>query len=135
MEKKNKSEKIILGSIKALQMVSRKSLKKLLQFTLISTIPIFKANIIIQKKRKKKKQKSKIIPKFIGTRTSRISFAIKFIVTTAKKKTNQTFLQKLSEEILLHLSNKSGAIRVKEETQKQVFLNRNLFTRYRWQKA
>lgn len=130
--KKNKSEKIVFKSIKALKIVSKKSIKRLLKLALISAIPIFKVNIITQKKRKKKKQKSKIIPTFIATKASRISFAIKFIVAAAKKKKNQTLLRKLAEEVLLTLNNQDSAIKIKEEAQKQVFLNRNLFTRYRW---
>lgn len=125
--KKNKSEKIVWKGIKTLQTVSKKSSKKLLQLALVSSTPVFKINIITQKKRKKKKQKPKIIPAFIPNKTSRISFAIKFIVTTVKKKKNT-----LSEEILLSSKGKSAAIEIKEETQKQVFLNRHLFKYYRW---
>lgn len=130
--KKNKSEKIVFKSIKVLQTISKKSSKNLVQLALISTTPIFKISTITQKKRKKKKQKSKIIPTFIATKTSRVSFAIKFIVDTVKKRKNQTVLQKLSEEILLASNGKSNAIEAKKETQKQVFLNRNLFQYYRW---
>lgn len=130
--KKNKSEKIVCKSIKDLQAISKKSSKKLVQLALVSTTPIFKISTITQKKRKKKKQKSRIIPTFIATKTSRTSFAIKFIVKTAKKRKNQTLLQKLSEEILLTLNGKSNAVEIKEETQKQVFLNRTLFQYYRW---
>lgn len=130
--KKSKSEKIVCKSIKTLQAISKKSSKKLVQLALVSTTPIFKINTITQKKRKKKKQKSKIIPTFIPTKTSRTSFAIKFIVKTVKKRKDQTLLQKLSEEILLALNGKSNAVDVKEETQKQVFLNRTLFRYYRW---
>lgn len=133
--KKNKSEKIVFKSIKALKIVSKKAIKKLLKLALISTIPIFKVNTITQKKRKKKKQKSKIIPTFIVNKISRISFAIKFIVAAAKKKKPQTFLRKFVEEILLTLNSPSNDIKAKEEAQKQVFLNRNLLTRYRWKKA
>ena len=124
---KNKSEKIVWKSIKTLQRVSKKSSKKLLQLALISSTPVFKINIITQKKRKKKKQKSKIIPAFIPTKTSRISFAIKFIVATVKNKKST-----LSEEILFSSKGKGTAIETKKETQKQVFLNRHLFKYYRW---
>lgn len=130
--KKNKSEKIICKSFKTLQTVSKKSSKKLLQLALISSTPIFKINTITQKKRKKKQQKTKIIPAFVANKTSRVSFAIKFIITTAQKKKNQPFFQKLLKEILLSSQNESNAIETKKEIQKQVFLNRHLFKYYRW---
>ena len=52
--KKNKSEKVISKTIKALQTISKKSSKKLIQLALVSSTPIFKLNTITQKKRKKK---------------------------------------------------------------------------------
>jgi len=129
--KKNKSEKILSKSMKTLQIISKKSSKKLVQLALVSSTPIFKINKITQKKRKKKKQKTKIIPAFISNKISRISFAIKFIILTAKKK-NKPLFSELSEEILLSSQAKSFAIELKKETQKQVFLNRHLFKYYRW---
>ena len=125
--KKNKSEKIVWKSIKTLQTISKKSSKKLLQLALVSSTPIFKINTITQKKRKKKKQKSKIIPAFISSKMSRISFAIKFIITTVKKKKNT-----LPEEIILSSKGKSTAVEIKKDIQKQAFLNRHLFKYYRW---
>ena len=130
--KKPKSEKIVLKSIKALQKTSKKSSQKLFQLALIYNTPIFKLNTITQKKRKKKKQKVKIIPAFISNKTSRISFAIKFIVTTASKKSNQPLFQKLLNEILISSRNKSDAVERKKDTQKQALLNRHLFKYYRW---
>ncbi len=130
--KKSKGEKIILKSFKTLQTKSKKSSKKLLQLALVFNTPVFKINTITQKKKKKKKQKTKIIPAFIYKKSSRISFAIKFIITIAKKNKNYHFLNKLPEEILSSSQNKSNAIEKKKETQKQVFLNRHLFKYYRW---
>ena len=130
--KKPKSEKIVLKSIKALQKTSKKSSQKLFQLALIYNTPIFKLNTITQKKRKKKKQKVKIIPAFISNKASRISFAIKFIVTTASKKSNQPLFQKLLNEILISSRNKSDAVERKKDTQKQALLNRHLFKYYRW---
>ena len=130
--KKGKSEQIILKSFKTLQTESKKSPKKLLQFALVFNTPIFKINTITQKKKKKTKQRTKIIPAFISKKSSRISFAIKFIITTTKKNKNYNFFKKLQEEILLSSQNKSNTIETKKETQKQVFLNRHLFKYYRW---
>jgi small subunit ribosomal protein S7 len=130
--KKSKSEKIVLKSFKTLQTKSKKSSKKLLQLALVFNTPVFKTNTITQKKKKKKKEKTKIIPAFIYKRSSRVSFGIRFIVTTAKKNRNHHFFEKLPNEILLSSQNKSNAIERKKETQKQVFLNRHLFKYYRW---
>ena len=130
--KKTKSEKIVLKSIKALQKISKKSSKKLFQLALLHNTPIFKLNTITQKKKKKKKQKVKIIPAFISNKTSRISFAIKFIITAASKKNNQPLFKKLLNEILVSSQNRSNAIEIKKDTQKQALLNRQLFKYYRW---
>ena len=129
--KKNKSEKIVLESFKTLQLDSEKSSKKLFQLALLSNTPLFKINTITQKKRKKKKQKAKVIPAFISRKSDRISFALKFITKIAKKK-NQSLFQNLSKEILLASQNKSQSIEIKQDTQKQAFLNRHLFKYYRW---
>ena len=128
--KKNKSETIALKSFKTLQIDSKKSSKRLFQLALISNTPIFKINTITQKKQKKKKQKAKLIPAFISSKTSRTSFAIKFILKTAKKK-NLVF-QGLKNEILMSSQNKGQAFETKKENQTQVFSTRSLFEYYRW---
>ena len=130
--KKNKSERIIWKSLKALQITSKKSSKKLLQLALIFNTPLFKINAITQKKRKKKKQKTKIIPAFISSKSSRVSFSIKFILGTIKNKKGQSISNNLSKELFLSSQNKSNSIETKKETQKQAFLNRHLFKYYRW---
>ena len=66
--KKNKGEKILSQSVKALQTTSKKSSKKLVQLALLINTPIFKLNTIVQKKRKKKK--ARIIPAFIFNQAS-----------------------------------------------------------------
>ena len=130
--KKNKSEQIISKSLKVLQTTSKKSSKKLLQLALVFNTPLFKINAITQKKRKKKKQKTKIIPAFISNKINRISFSIKFILETLKKKKGSPVYKDLSKELFLSSQNKSSSIEVKKETQKQAFLNRHLFKYYRW---
>jgi ribosomal protein S7 len=119
--KKNKSEKTVLKSFKVLQKTSKKSSKKLFQLALVQNTPIFKINTITQKKRKKKKQKAKIIPAFIPNKFSRISFAVKFIVTTASKRKKQPIFKKLLDEILLSSQNKSGSIDKKKRNSKTSF--------------
>ena len=130
--KKNKSEKIVLKSFKAIQTESKKPSEQLLQLALIFNIPIFKINRITNKKRKKKKQKTKIIPAFISRKSSRISVAIKHIIKTAYKKKTNSLAQKFLEEILASSQNRSQAIEIKKETQQEVLLNHHLLKYYRW---
>jgi ribosomal protein S7 len=66
--KKNKSEKIICKILKILQQKLKKSSKKLLQFTLVLNLPLFKIHKI--SKKKIKKQKTKVIPAFISNKIS-----------------------------------------------------------------
>jgi hypothetical protein len=66
--------------MKSLQKMSKKPFKKIVQLALAFNAPIFKLNIITQKKRKKKKLKTKIIPGFILNKLARLSFAIRFIL-------------------------------------------------------
>lgn len=129
---KNKSEKTLTKSIKSLQKVSKKPFKKILQLALAFNTPIFKLNTITQKKRKKKKLKTKIIPSFIPSKLSRISFAIRLILKVAKAKKALPFFKKFQEELIISSQNKSLAIAKKEETQKQAVANRRLFKYYRW---
>lgn len=128
--KKRKSEKILLKSVKKLQKSSKKSAQKIFQLALISASPIFKVNEIIQKKRKKKKPK--IIPAFIYNEDTRTSLAVKYIVTTARKKRVKSFFSILPDEFLLTAKYKSAAIDTKREVQKQALNNKRLFKHYRW---
>lgn len=130
--KKNKSEKILLKGFKAIQTESKKSSKKLLQFALIFNIPILKVNKITNKKRKKKKQKTKIIPAFISQKSSRISIALKYIISTAYKKKANSLAQNFLEEILASSQNRSQTIEIKKETQQQILSHGHLFKHYRW---
>lgn len=127
--KKNKSEKVIIKTFKILQQKLKKSLKKLFQFILILNLPLFKIHKIIKKKIKK--QKTKIIPAFIYNKTSRLFFAIKFIISAVKKKNNFFFIN-LFENILQFLKTNTYASITKIEIQKQVSANRPLFKYYRW---
>ena len=129
--KKNKSEKILLKSIKELQKISAKPTNKLIQLALVFTTPIFKINTI-KKKGKKKKLKSQAIPTFISNKKLKTSFAIKFITSTAKLQKSNIFAKKLQEEILTTSQNKGATIKAKNQIQKQALTNRHLFQYYRW---
>lgn len=128
--KKNKSEGIVFQSLKVLQKTSKKSSKKLMKLALGHGIPIFRLHSVTKKK--KKKQKPRFIPTFVHSKTSRISFSIKFIVKIAKKAQAQSFFKKLTKELLFSAKNKSNSIEIKKEIQKEVLFNRHFFKYYRW---
>lgn len=129
---KTKSEKTLTDSIKLLQRVSKKPFKKIVQLALAFNTPIFKLNIITQKKRKKKKLKTKIIPGFILNKLSRLSLAVKLILKVARAKKALPFFKKFQEELIIAAQNKSLALEKKKEMQKQAVSNRRLFKNYRW---
>ena len=128
--KKNKSEKILLKSIKELQKSSLKQTKKIVQSTLILSSPIFKFNIRINQKNKKKKN-FKIIPDFIVKKSKRVSFAIKSLLS--KKKEKQNYFKTLKQEIVITFKNKSNTIESKKKNQNQIkTINKNLIKYYKW---
>lgn len=129
---KKTSEKLLLKSLKELQKNSFKNTKKTVKIAVINASPIFKINTIENKKRKKKQRKIIKVPSFITNNTSRISFAIKLMLRNLKPKKSKIFYEKLYEEILL-ISEKTGEVLLfKKELQKQGFLNKYLYKRFRW---
>jgi ribosomal protein S7 len=130
--KKKTGEKIILKSLKEIQKNSSKSLKKIIQLALIYTLPTFKIHEISNKKQKKRKNKIKKVPAFIPQTKTKISLAIKIILTSTKKNVSKTFNRKLNQEILLNAKNKGFAINIKNELQQQVLINKHYLSYYRW---
>lgn len=131
--KKQSSEKILLNSCKNIQKFSKKQSKKILQLCLIYSTPIFKLHKSSNKKIKKRNRKIRITPTFISNNLIRISLGIKFILLNIKKKKiNQSFFQKLYQEILLITKTKGILLENKNEAQKQTLLNKKYFKYYRW---
>ena len=130
--KKNKSEKITLKSIKALQKSSKKPAVKLFQLALIHNTPIFKISTSTQKKRTKRKRKARIRPAFISNKSARTSFAISLIIKAASKQKKQPFFQKFLFEILTSSQKESNSIEMKKDIQRQALSNRYFFRYYRW---
>lgn len=128
---KKTSEKILLKSLKKLQKNCLKETKEIIKLALICSTPIFKLHKIKNKKLKKKKRKTKEIPSFITNNQARISLAIKLILKSLKKK-SQNFSLEFQKEILLNSQKKGNAIQTKNELQKQVLLNKRYFNFYRW---
>jgi len=130
--KKTTGEKIVLKSFKELLKSSNKQIKKLIQLSIISTLPLLKVNKISNKKLKKKTKKIKEIPSFISNKNSRISLAIKFILSSIQKDTNN-FFTNFKKEIILNSQLKSSSINIKNELQKQALIKKHyLINYYRW---
>lgn len=131
--KKKTSEKLLLQSLKELQKNSFKNTKKIVKIAAINASPIFKINTIENKKRKKKQRKIIKIPSFITNSISRVSFAIKLMLSNLKQnKSSKIFYEKLGEEILLASEKKGEALFLKKELQKEGFLKKYLYKRFRW---
>jgi ribosomal protein S7 len=128
---KKTSEKIILQSFKELQKNSLKKTNEIVKLALIYSIPVFKLNIIKNKKVKKNKQKLKEIPSFITNNNSRISLAIKFILKTIKKK-KEIFYNKLNKELFLNSQKKGETIQIKNILQKEILKKKRYLKFYRW---
>lgn len=126
---KIKGEKIFKESIKKIQKESTKSLKKVVQLSIINSTPIFKLHRISNKKRKKKKIKE--IPSFIKNLNYRVSLSIKLILTSLKIKTKK-ISTKIKNEILQDLKSDKLSIQKKNELQKKASLNKRYFRYYRW---
>jgi ribosomal protein S7 len=128
---KQTSEKIILKSFKELQKKSLKKSNEIIKLALLYSIPVFKFNIITNKKVKKNKKKVKEIPSFITNTNSRISLAIKFILKTIKKK-KEIFYSKLNKELLLNSQKKGETIQMKNDLQKEIIKKKRYLKFYRW---
>jgi len=125
--KKKTSEKILLKSVKELQKSSNKQSKKLIKLAIIFSTPIFKLHKITNKKRKYIKE----IPFVIMDEKTKISLAIKFILTNLNNKKSNYFYTEFNKEIILNAKNKGSAIQKKNELQKQVLLKKHFFSYYR----
>lgn len=126
---KKTSEKIVLNCLKELQKKNSKRTNELVKLAIISATPIFKLHTI--KNKKSKKHKLKEIPAFITNATYRISLAIKFIITSIKKK-GEHFYKKLNKEILLNSQQKGEAVQLKNNLQQKALLQKKFLKFYRW---
>lgn len=126
---KKTSEKIVLNCLKELQKKNSKRTNELVKLAIISATPIFKLHTI--KNKKSKKHKLKEIPAFITKATYRISLAIKFIITSIKKK-GEHFYKKLNKEILLNSQQKGEAVQLKNNLQQKALLQKKFLKFYRW---
>ena len=121
--KRNKGEKIIVKTFKELQKYSTKQSKKLLQLSVIASLPTTKT-YKIRNKKNKKKTLIREVPIFIKKKTLKISLAIKFILKAISKKKNN-FFTKFKQEIILNSQFKSTSITFKNELQKQSLIKKH----------
>lgn len=111
--KKTTIEKCLLKAFKIIQKNSKKQSKNLIKLILIFFIPIFK------------------LYKIILTEKIRISESLSFILTVLKSK-RLIFHKKLSETILLNVTNNNNKYsKLKFEVQKKALLKHVLYY-YRW---
>lgn len=127
---KKTSEKILLKSFKELQKFTKKQPINLLKLAIISTTPIFKIHKITNRKRKI--QTVKEIPKIIFNQKTKISSAIKFILTTLKTKKSIHFYSKLKKELIISAKNKGFAVQTKNKLQNKITVKKNFISYYRW---
>jgi ribosomal protein S7 len=128
---KNKIEKILLQSLKKLQKDNKKKSNEIFKLAVLHNTPIFKVNIIRNKKMKKKKRKIRKVPTFITNNNLRFSLAMKILLKTIKKG-KFVFFSKFTNEILLSSQQKSDSILVKNDIQKDVLLNKRYFQFFKW---
>jgi len=129
--RKTTGEKILLKSLKSLQKSTDKNFKTLLHSAIINSASAFKVNEQAVKKGKRKAIKT--IPSFIISDSLRITTALKLIARVSSKNKNSDFLyKKLVAEILSSSALKGRSIDEKNETQKQILLNKRYLSKFRW---
>ena len=81
--------------------------------------------------REKKKKQVKEVPTFIANKHSRISLAIKFLLSkNLENKKLTKFFKEFKKEILLSSQKKSTTCEFKNNLQKQVFLKKRFLTTF-----
>jgi len=129
--KKTKSEKILNKSLKELQKNSKKQSKKLVKLSLILSSAVFNVREITNKK--SRKHKIRIKPTFLYSSNKRFAFAIKLIVSAAKKSYESYFYNKLKEEFFSAIQYRSNVIKIKINLEKQALKEKRLLNKYyRW---
>lgn len=124
---KETCENIFLKSSKILQKSSTKNNQEVIKTSIINSLPV------ISIKQIRKKGKKKIVKKypFLLDFENRITFAIKFILKTVKEKKSLHLYTNLKQEIKANSQNFGGAIKRKEDLQKDAILNKK-YSYYRW---
>lgn len=122
------TEKILIKATKNLQKNSKKNSKYIITTAIYLTAPAFKIFTFTKKRRKKKITKE--IPFFLVSKNGQISFAIKLILKTLKKK--NFISENLKKELLLGAKNCSEALKIKNKIHNTVVLKKNMLRYYKW---
>lgn len=128
--KKKTCETILLKSLKAIQKICNKPHKTLVKLAIINSTSTFR--IIQLKKKKRKKKSAKEIPIFISNNYDRITWSIKFILQTTKKKTTTKIYNNLKQEIMLSSRNEGDSTKIKTDLHKKILTKKRLFLYFRW---
>ena len=127
---KKTCENILLKSLKNIQKNSFKSYKKIIKTAIINSASIFRIIKLKQKKRKKKSVKE--IPTYIFNNFERVSWSLKTILKYSKKQNENSFYNKLKQEILINSKNKGNSVDKKIDQHKQILTKKRLFLYFRW---
>jgi ribosomal protein S7 len=123
------SEILFKNCLKHLSRKKDKKIKNFIFLVINYTLPTFKLET---KKIKIKKTKLiKFKPFFIQKNKNRIFFSIKFIVNSARKKSNN-FFKSLNYEFIATSQQSSDSVLGKNKHQEQVLLYQNVLLFYRW---
>lgn len=124
--KKQIAEKTFLKSFKLMQKLARKkNTKEILKLSFINTSPA------LYLKQIKRKRKRTIEFPFLLKRNLRLSYGIKFLIASTKNKTQNSFYENFTSEILNSSKKNSSSFKRKFELHKEAFLKKK-FANYRW---
>lgn len=128
---KKTCETILLKSLKTIQKYCKKPYKTILKLAIINSTSAFRLIELKQRKRRKKKN-SKEIPIFISNNYERITWSLKFISQTTKKKTTNKFYNNLKQEIISSSQNEGDSTKIKTDLHKKILTRKRLFLYFRW---
>lgn len=124
-------EKILKKSLKLIQKSAKKNHLNLLKHSIINSTPTFKINIQIKKRGKRKTKKE--IPAFLNSDSVRIMSSFNILTQNSIKNTElKKFYKKITQEIIANSLQKSKSIEQKNETQKQVLMQKRYLLNFNW---
>jgi ribosomal protein S7 len=128
---KQKSEKKVIQSFKNLQKSTMKQPYTLLQNAVKRLIPIYRIQLLTNKKRRKKNRKIKKKACLVLNPLYRLTLALKYVLKAIRSQKTAKIDTVLSNEILLTCQNKSNSLDIKLKDHSQI--NRYYVRKfYRW---
>jgi ribosomal protein S7 len=128
---KQKSEKKVIQSFKNLQKSTMKQPYTLLQNAVKRLIPIYRIQLLTNKKRRKKNRKIKKKACLVLNPLYRLTLALKYVLKAIRSQKTAKIDTVLSNEILLTCQNKSNSLDLKLKDHSQI--NRYYVRKfYRW---